>query len=167
MITVQISRNVILGKNCEIHNSSVIGNIGFGYNRNNGNILERKEHNYGVIINDNVDIAALCNIDKGSWRYTEIGDGTKIDALTHIAHNVIIGKNCLIGTGVRILGSVTIGDNCEIWANSVINQRIKIGRNVIIGACSYVRHDIPDNELWYGNPARKIRMTVKCNEELK
>ena len=145
---------VKIGSNCIIGTNVVLGSDGFGYNDD----LTHKEHKFGVILEDNVIIHPLVNIARGSWRDTVIGEGTRIDSFAHIAHNVIIGKNCLIGAGAMILGSVQIGDNTKIWSNSTINQRTKIGSNVIIGANTYIRHDVSDNELWYGNPAKKIRM---------
>lgn len=148
-------------KRCKNHHrfgdGTVIGNHGFGFTKNNLGEYERNPHEFKVIIGSDVEIGSNCNIDRGSWRDTIIGDGTKIDALVHIAHNVQIGENCLIGAGARILGSVTIGDNTTIWSNAVIHQRIKIGNNCIVGACSYVRNDIPDNQTWYGTPARYVR----------
>lgn len=149
------SKRIKIGKNVNIGLGTVIGKTGFGYEQiENKHVL--KPHDFGVVIEDDVDIGANCNIDTGRWRDTVIGEGTKIDSLVQIAHNVVIGKNCIIGTGAKILGSVTIGDNCFVWSNAVINQGVSIANGCTIGACSYLRSSINENETWFGVPAVKI-----------
>ncbi len=149
--------NVVIGENSKIDAGSVIGSDGFGYNKNENGEYEIFPHVGGVIIGNNVDIGANCVIDKGTLGNTIIGDGTKIDNLVHIAHNVEIGENVMIIGNCSISGSVKIGDNSWIAPQSVILDRVKIGENVLVGIGSVVMKDIPDNSKVAGNPARKIK----------
>jgi UDP-3-O-[3-hydroxymyristoyl] glucosamine N-acyltransferase len=78
---------------------------------------------------------------------TVIGNGTKLDALVHIAHNVIVGKNCELTAGTIIGGSTTVGDTCWTGLNSTLKDNIKIGKNVLIAAGAAVIHDVEDEDI--------------------
>jgi UDP-3-O-[3-hydroxymyristoyl] glucosamine N-acyltransferase len=138
-----------------------IGSFGFGFETEDDTTtkptykipLIRKKHDYPVVINRNVEIGSFTTVDAGSWRKTIIGEGTKIDSHVKIAHNVQIGKSCLIVAGAVIGGSCTIGDNVFIGINASIKQRIKIGDNAIIGMGAVVIKDVPANATVKGNPA--------------
>ena len=88
---------------------------------------------------------------------TQIGDGTKIDGLCTIGHNAVVGINNWIGSSVTIAGSALIGDNNTIYAAVAIKDQITIGDNNVIGMGSVVVRNIPSNELWFGNPAKKYK----------
>jgi len=148
---------IIIGNNCEIKPSAVLGNDGFGFEPDEKGDLEFFPHFGNVIIGNNVRIGSHVCIDRGNMHDTIIEDNVKIDNLVHIAHNVNIGKNTLVVAGSVICGSVKIGESCFIGANSTIRQKLKIGNNVIIGMGSVVTKDISDNEVWAGNPAKFIR----------
>lgn len=140
--------------------SAQIGGAGFGFERSDKGYmlpLTRKEHTFTVIIEDDVEIGDNTVIHRGRWRDTIIGEGTKIDSLVHIAHNVHIGKHCLVVAGTVIGGSCTIGDNCFIGENVSIKQGVKIADHVTVGMGSVVLQDITQaNSTWIGSPARKI-----------
>ena len=138
---------------------------GFGFKRNKSGELKRNEHPFSVIFGEDVEIGRLTNIDRGSWRSTSIGKGTKIDSLVHIGHNAIIGKHCLLVSGCVIGGSAEIGDYSYIGMNAVIKQHIKIGNHTIIGAGSIVINDVPFHEIMAGNPAVSIRNKVNLTDE--
>lgn len=146
-----------------INNSARIGEAGFGFEQEDGKYkipLIRKNHPFTVMIDDDVEIGDNTVIHRGRWRDTAIGQHSKIDSLVHIAHNVIIGKNCLIVAGTVIGGSCQIGDQCFIGENVSIKQGVKIANNVTIGMGSVVRHDITQpNSTWAGNPCKKIKDT--------
>jgi len=92
-----IELNILkLGKNVKIKEGTIIGTDGFGYERNEKNELEKFPHYGKVIIQDDVDIGANCTIDRGNMHDTVIGQGTKLDNGVHVAHNVKIGKHCMI-----------------------------------------------------------------------
>ncbi len=148
-------QNCILGNNIIIHPGVRIGQDGFGYNLGDEG-LKKFPHIGRVIIQDNVEIGSNTTIDRGSLNDTTIGEGTKVDNLVQIAHNVTIGQNCAIAGQVGISGSVSIGNNVMIGGRAGIKQHRKIGDNVQIGAGSGVMHSIPSNQRVAGNPARKL-----------
>lgn len=133
---------------------------GFGFYRDEEGKLIRKESNFGLIVGKDVEVGLNSVIDNGSYRNTEIGDGTKIDNLVHVAHNCIIGKHCLIVAGTILGGSSEIGDFTHIGLNASIKEHIKIGNHCIIGAGSVVVKDVPDNTIVAGCPAKPLE---KCN----
>jgi len=142
-----------VGTNTVIQSGACIGGDGFGFTKNDERHYVHREHNFKVIIGNNVHIGNNCSIDRGRWRDTEISDGTKIDNNTHIAHNVIIGKDCLIHALVSICGSAEIGDGCEIFPCVNIHPKVKICDGVTIGDGSIVREDIdlPGTYVYAGN----------------
>ena len=152
-----LAANVIVGRNFK-HGSNVsIGGDGFGFEKNEQGEYEFMQHFGDVYIGDDVKIGSNTCIDRGAVEHTQIGNGTKIDNLVHIAHGVKIGDNCLIVAGTVICGSTEIGGNTYIGANVTIREHLKIGQNVYIGMGSVVTKDIPANQMWYGNPAKFIK----------
>ncbi len=157
-------QNTIVGENCIIQPNTTIGSDGFAFERNVETLELEGFPYYGkVIIENGVEIYANCSITRGSLSDTIIGQGTKIDALCHIAHNVLIGKNTQLTAGVVIGGSTTIGDNCWIGLNSTIKHKISIGNNVIIGSGSSVINDIKDRDIVAGVPAKSIKAKINLN----
>lgn len=132
---------------------------GFGYHKINGEWV-RYKHSGGITIGKNVEIGKYTNIDRGGVFDTVICDGTKIDSNIHIGHNSYIGKNCLLVAGTVIGGSCIIGDDTIIYMNCSIKDHVKIGKNCIIGMGSVVLHDVPDNCVYVGNPAKFLRKVV-------
>lgn len=165
--SVNIIENCTIGKNCIIQSGCVIGSDGYSYERNNDKTLVRFPNFKGVKIGDNVEICCNCSIAKGSLSETIIEDGTKIDALVHIAHNVKIGKNCQLAAGTIIGGSTKIGDNCWLGLNSTILDRISIGNNVIVGAGSTVINNVNDLSVVAGVPAKQIKHNLSSLDLFK
>jgi UDP-3-O-[3-hydroxymyristoyl] glucosamine N-acyltransferase len=153
---VTVYGNSKIGNNCIIHAGSVIGSDGFGYARDKSGYVKIIHSGY-TEIEDNVEIGANVTIDRGAVDFTRIGSGTKIDNLVQIAHNVIIGKNCVIAAQTGIAGSAVIGDNATIGGQVGISGHISIGNNVIIAAQSGVSGNIKDNEIISGSPAFSIK----------
>ncbi len=157
---VTIRENTEIGKNVIIHSGAVIGSDGFGYAQERG--MHHKIPQMGkVIIEDDVEIGANVTIDRATLGATRIGQGTKIDNLVQIGHNVVIGKNCIIAGQVGISGSTKIGDNVILGGQVGLIGHIKIGNNVMIGGKSGVTKDIPENMVIFGYPAREIKKTKK------
>lgn len=148
-------RRITIGKDCVIQPGAQIGQDGFGYTFENGR-WEPKPHNFGVAIEDDVHIGANTCIDRGSYRDTRIGQGTRIDNLVHIAHNVQVGRNCIIVAGAEVSGSVVIGDGAWIGPNACIREHLTIGAGAVIGIGAVVVKDVPAGETWVGNPARRL-----------
>lgn len=148
---------VEIGSNVRIKAGAVIGNEGFGFVRDGNGDLVRFPQLGRVIICDGVEIGSNTTIDRGALSDTIIGRNTKINNQVHIAHNVRIGKNTAITAKVNISGSSQIGDNVWIAPGAVLRDHVNIGSGTLIGMGSVVIGDVPENEVWCGNPARKLR----------
>ena len=160
-----IVQKCIIGNNCIIEPGVIIGADGFAYERDKKTLeLERFPHIGGVKIGNNVEVCANSSIARGSLSDTVIGDGTKLDALVHVAHNVIIGRNCELTAGTVIGGSTTIGDTCWTGLNSTLKNKIKIGNKVIVGAGALVIHDVRDEDIVAGVPAKSIKYKVTSDK---
>lgn len=159
-----ILQNSSIGSGCIIGPGVNIGNDGFGFVRHQTGELERFPHLKGVKIGNNVDISGNSNVDRGSLSDTMIGDGTKIDSLVHIAHNVIIGRNCELTAGTIIGGRTTVDDTCWTGLNSTLIDRIKVGKNVLVGVGAVVIHDVEDGDIVAGVPARSIKNKVTIDK---
>ena len=163
-----IADNVVLGENVTIGPGCKIGQSGFGYVTNPLGIHEEFMHVGGVIIEANVDIGANSCIDCGALGPTIISQGTKIDNLCHIAHNVKVGNNCLITACTEISGSVEIGDNSWMSPSSTVLNGIHLGENSFIGIGSVVIKDVPDDHMVLGAPSRSSLRTslgIPANSE--
>jgi len=151
---------VTLGRNVTVHAGTVIGADGFGYQEGKEKEWLKFEHVGGVTIGHGVEIGANTCIDRGTLGETTVGDGTKIDNLVHIAHNVRIGKHCLIIAHAMIGGSCVIGDHVWIAPNAGILQKTIIGENSTIGLGAVVLRQVPAGETWAGVPAHKIEKKI-------
>jgi UDP-3-O-[3-hydroxymyristoyl] glucosamine N-acyltransferase len=162
---VTIEQNTRIGKNCIIQPGTVIGADGFAFERLEDTLeLQRFPHIGGVVLGNNVEICSNCSIARGSLSDTIIGEGTKLDALVHVAHNVEIGRHCALTAGTIIGGSTRIGDLCWTGLNSTIKHKVKIGNRVIIGSGASVINDIDDEDIVAGVPAKSIKHKVRSNQ---
>jgi UDP-3-O-[3-hydroxymyristoyl] glucosamine N-acyltransferase len=141
-----------VGDRVAIHAGTVIGSDGYGYVFDQGRHLKIPQVGH-VIIHDDVEIGANSAIDRGAFGPTTIGQGTKIDNLVHVAHNVTIGRHCLVMGQVGFAGSTELGDYCVIASQSGISGHLKLGRQVTVGGKSGVMRDVPDKETVLGFPA--------------
>ena len=150
--------NVVIYAKCQvghrvsIHAGTVIGSDGYGYVFDEGRHCKVLQIG-NVIIHDDVEIGANTAIDRGALGATVIGQGTKIDNLVHIAHNVVMGRHCLVMGQVGFAGSTHLGDYCVIASQSGIAGHLKIGHQATVGAKSGVMRDIPDKGTVLGMPA--------------
>jgi len=150
---VTIEDEVSIGENVYIKNGARIGQTGFGFVKNEKGEWEKFPQIGNVIIQDNVEIGANTCIDGGALSTTTIDYGTKIDNLVEIAHNVQIGKNCIITGNVSIAGSCIIEDDIWIGPSVTINNGLKIGSNSFISMGSVIIKNVPPNSDVIGNPA--------------
>jgi UDP-3-O-[3-hydroxymyristoyl] glucosamine N-acyltransferase len=157
---VSLVQNCSTGNDCIIQPGVTIGADGFAFERYQNGELERFPHIRGVKIGNNVEICANSSIARGSLSDTLIGDGTKIDALVHIAHNVVTGKNCELTAGTIIGGSTTLGDMCWTGLNSTLKDNIKVGNKALVAAGAAVIHDVQDEDIVAGVPAKSIKAKV-------
>jgi UDP-3-O-[3-hydroxymyristoyl] glucosamine N-acyltransferase len=152
--------HALIGDRVIIHPGCAIGQDGFGFAR--GPRGAHKIPQLGrVIIQDDVEIGANSTIDRGAIRDTVIGEGTKIDNLVQIAHNVSIGRHCLLAALVGISGSATLEDGVIMGGQVGVADHLTIGTGVMIAAQSGVMHNIPAGERWGGSPARPGRQWLR------
>lgn len=146
----------LIGDRVIIHPGCRIGQDGFGFML--GATGHTKVPQIGrVIIQNGVEIGAGTTIDRGAIRDTVIGEGTKIDNLVQIGHNVVIGRNCVIVAQTGISGSATLEDGVVLGARVGVNNHVTIGAGSQIAAVSIVHGDVPPGSQWGGFPARPIK----------
>lgn len=154
---VRLYDNVKIGNNCFIKEGAVIGGAGFGFERDEEGNRFRFPQIGGVIIGNNVEIGGNTCIDRGALSDTVIEDYAKIDNLCHIAHNAHIGKNAVVVACAEVSGSCTIGENTWVGPNACIRDQRTVGANSLIGMGAVVAKNVPDNEVWAGNPAKPMK----------
>jgi UDP-3-O-[3-hydroxymyristoyl] glucosamine N-acyltransferase len=159
---VTVYRGATLGARTMVHSGARIGCDGFGYVFRDG-AHEKIQHVGRCIIGDDVEIGANTTIDRGSIDDTMIGNGTKIDNLVHVAHNVRIGEKCLIMAQVGVAGSVIVGDGAILAGQAGISGHLSIGAGARVAAQAGVFGDIPAGESWSGYPARPHREALRAS----
>jgi len=166
---VTVLENCEIGRNVLIHAGAVIGADGFGFEFVDGR--HRKIPQLGIVqIDDDVEIGANTTIDRARFGRTWIGAGTKIDNQVQIAHNVVIGKHCILVAGVGIAGSARIGDYVTIAAQSGITGHVSVGSQCVIGARSGVTKDLPPRSGQYlgfpAAPAPEVRRQIAAARQV-
>jgi len=159
---VTIYPGATLGARTMVHSGARIGCDGFGYVFRDG-AHQKIQHVGRCIIGDDVEIGANTTIDRGSIDDTVIGNGTKIDNLVHIAHNVRIGEKCLLMAQVGVAGSVIVGDGAILAGQAGISGHLSIGAGARVAAQAGVFGDIPAGESWSGYPARPHREALRAS----
>lgn len=153
---VSINDYCIIGDNVVIHSNSVLGADAYYFQRKPEGY--RKLESCGrVVIHDNVEIGALCSIDRGVSGDTVIGKGTKFDNHVQVGHDTQIGSNCLIGSYTAIAGVTRIEDDVVIWAKVVVNKDLVVGKGAVILATSGIDKSIPGGKTYFGSPATEAR----------
>ena len=152
---VVIDNIVTIGHDCEIKSGTVIGQSGFGYERNENGDPIRFPHLGKVIIGNYVSIGANNTVDRATLGATIMEDYVKTDNLVHIAHNDVIKYGSLITAGAIFSGGVTVGEKSWVAPDTCFMQQITIGNNSTIGLGAVVLKNVDDNAVMVGNPARK------------
>ena len=182
---VRIGSNVVIDDHFICHQNAVIGSDGFSFVSPEGGGIEqaRKERSLidieqiesyvriaslgSVIIGKNVEIGAGSVIDRGTIEHTSIGNGTKLDNLVHIAHNVSVGDHCLLCGQVGIAGSATIGDRVVLGGQVGVADHVSIGCDSIVAGKSGVSSNVPQGRFMMGNPAMKIEKNIETYKLLR
>jgi UDP-3-O-[3-hydroxymyristoyl] glucosamine N-acyltransferase len=146
----------LIGNNVLIHPGCHIGQDGFGFVFQSGRQVKVPQTGRVLIQND-VEIGAGTTIDRGSLRDTVIGEGTKIDNLVQIGHNVTVGRHCVLAAKVALGGSVTICDYVALGAGAGVNNHVTIGDGAQVTAMSGVKDDVPAGGRWGGFFAKPTR----------
>lgn len=152
--------HALVGDRVIIHSGVRIGQDGFGFAMaRNGHL---KVPQIGrVIIQDDVEIGANTTIDRGALKDTVIGEGSKIDNLVQIGHNVVVGRHCVIVAMTGISGSTVLGDFVVMGGQSGAVGHIKIGDGAQIGGASHATHDVPPGARYLGTPAKPLRQQAR------
>ena len=145
----------IIGACCRIGAGSALGGPGFGFEPGREG-LNRVPQLGRVVVGRDVEVGQNCCVDRGAFADTIIGDGTKFDNLVQIAHNVRLGRNCLVAAQVGIAGSAKIGDRVQFGGQAGIADHVAIGDDARIAAKAGVMRDVPSGETWGGYPARPM-----------
>jgi UDP-3-O-[3-hydroxymyristoyl] glucosamine N-acyltransferase len=155
-----------IGHRCIIHSGVVIGSDGYGFALHEGK--HHKIPQIGIVrIEDDVEIGAGTTIDRAALGETVIGEGTKIDNLVQIGHNVKVGKHCLLVSQVGIAGSTELGDYVAVAGQSGFSGHLKIGNRVQVAAKSAVLADVPDDTKVMGSPAVPFTEFARRHAALK
>ena len=152
-----IAAGARIGAGSLIKSHAVIGEEGFGIDKDeHGNNL-RLPHLGSVMIGEQVEVGNFTTVCSGTISPTRVGDFTKIDDHVHIAHNVQIGRNVVITACAEVSGSVVIEDEVWIGPNASVIQGLTLGARSLIGMGSVVVRSVPADEVHFGSPARKVR----------
>ncbi|MGB5556883.1 MAG: UDP-3-O-(3-hydroxymyristoyl)glucosamine N-acyltransferase [Paracoccaceae bacterium] len=183
---VRLGRNARIGHRFVAHSGVVIGADGFSFVTPEKSSVEAvretlgaagdgeagqawlKIHSLGgVVIGDDVEIGANSSVDAGTIRATSVGDGTKIDALVQVGHNVQVGKNCLLCAHVAVGGSARIGDNVVLGGQVGVADNISLGDGVVAGGATKILSNVPAGRAILGYPAMKMETHIEVYKALR
>ncbi len=150
----------LIGDRVRILSGAVIGEQGFGVGVGSEGAMDIPQLGR-VILQDGVTVGACTCIDRGAFGDTVVGENSKLDNLVQVAHNVQIGRNCVLAAHTGISGSVIIGDGAMFGGRAGVVDHRRIGSGARIGAASAVMSDVPMGETWSGYPARPLRRTLR------
>lgn len=151
-----IRHGTIIGMNCWVGSNVVIGDIGFGFERNEEGVPLRFPHLGGVIIGNNVEIGPQCSVARGTLGNTILEDDTKLDCFVIVAHNARIEKKVMLASHVSIAGSCHVKEAAWISTGAQIRNGLTIGKDSFVGIGSIVVRNVKDNVKVFGNPAQPI-----------
>jgi UDP-3-O-[3-hydroxymyristoyl] glucosamine N-acyltransferase len=163
---VTVREECVLGDRVIVHSGTVVGSDGFGFVRD-GDIYRKLPQVGNVEIGDDVEIGANVTIDRATMGTTRVGAGSKIDNLVQIAHNVQIGRNCIIVAQVGISGSTVLGDHVVLAGQVGIVGHIEIGDGASVGAQSGVSKSVKPGERMFGYPAMPLRQAKRIEASLR
>lgn len=152
---VTIYERVKIGDRVIIHSGTVIGSDGFGFARDMTNprspAYVKKYHSGTVEIGDDVEIGALCAIDRALAGTTTIGRGSKLDNLVQVAHNVHIGESTVIASQAGIAGSSSLGDCCMVGGQVGVKDHVQVGNGVVLATRVGIYRNVPDGSIMAGS----------------
>jgi len=152
--------NCIIGNNVTIHAGTSIGADAFYYKKRPEG-YDKLLSSGSVVIEDNVDIGALCTIDRGVTANTTIKKGTKIDNQVQIGHDTVIGYNCLIAAQTGIAGCVIVEDNVILWGQVGVSSGVTIGKGAVLLGKSGVSKSLEGGKTYFGTIAQESRKKMQ------
>lgn len=179
-----IGHNVVIGENCVIHSNvslyddtvigdhvtihagTVLGANAFYYKKRSEG-FDRLKSGGRVVIQNHVDIGALCTIDRGVSGDTIIGEGSKLDNQIQIGHDTTVGKRCLIASQVGIAGCVVIEDEVTLWGQVGCTSGVTIGEKAIVHAQAGISKSLEGHKTYWGVPAQEARIILKEMASIK
>lgn len=163
---VSVREGASIGADVILHSNCVIGSDGFGYEFVGG--IQKKIQQAGIVeLGDHVEVGAGSTIDRARFGSTVIGEGTKIDNLVQIGHNVRIGKHCIIVALTGIAGSTTIGDYVVFGAQSGVAGHLNIADQAQFAGRVGVIQDITEPGVYFGYPAKPIKESRRSEMQIK
>ena len=153
---VRITGNVFIGNNVLIRENAVLGADGLTTDRDPDGSAASMPQFGGLVIEDNVQIGANSVIARGAIDNTVISRGCKIDNSVYVSHNAFLGENVFMCGESHTFGSVTVGRNTQISGNAAIRNGLTVGEGCLVGAGAMVTHNVKDNTVVSGNPAREM-----------
>lgn len=157
---VSIYDNCIIGDNVIIHAGSTLGSDAFYYKRRPEG-YDKLLSGGRVVIEDNVDIGALCTLDRGVTGDTLIKKGTKLDNQVHVGHDTVIGEHCLIASQTGIAGCVIIEDEVTLWGQVGVTSAATIGKKAVVLAQTGVSKSLEGGKNYFGSPVEEAREKLK------
>ena len=156
-----------VGARCVLHHGVALGQDGFGFHHGPEGEVVKRPQRLRVVVGDDVEIGANSCVDRGSWRDTVVGAGTKVDNLVQIGHNVVIGRACILCGDVAMGGSSTLGDRVILAGKSAVSDHVKVCDDVRVGARGGVVSDISEPGDYGGFPAVPARQWRRQRARLK
>jgi UDP-3-O-[3-hydroxymyristoyl] glucosamine N-acyltransferase len=153
---VVLQQGTIIGDNVTIGPNSVIGHYAFYYKKK-ADKFDRMHSCGRTIIQDEVEIGALCTIDRGVSGDTIIGRGSKLDNQVHIGHDTVVGERCLFAANVGVAGCVTIKDRVTLWGQVGVASDIVIEEGAVVLAQSGINKSLEGGKTYFGSPAGEAR----------
>ncbi len=181
----RIGHHVEIGHRFILHQNAVIGADGFSFVTPEKSGVEEIRQSLGVrdevraqswtrihslgnvVIGDDVEVGAGATIDRGTVRATSVGDGTKIDNLVHLGHNVQVGRDCLLCGQVGVAGSARIGDRVVLGGQCGVSDNIFVGDDVIAGGATKIFTNAPAGRVLLGSPAVKMETHVEAQKNIR
>jgi UDP-3-O-[3-hydroxymyristoyl] glucosamine N-acyltransferase len=157
---VVLYENTVLGDRVIVHANTVVGADSFYYKKRAGG-YEKMAVGGSTVLEDDVEIGALCTIDRGVSADTRIGQGTKIDNHVQVGHDTLIGAHCLIAAHVGIAGCCIIEDNVTLWGQVGVPSKLTIGKGATVLGQSGLIGDLEGGKTYFGSPAGEWKQKMR------
>ena len=149
-------RNTVAGRNVRIEPLATVGCAGMGYERDEQGRLVAFPQLGGVVLEDDVQVAAQAMVQRGAIGDTVVRRGAKVGPHANVGHNAEIGEDCLVAGHAQVGGGVRLGNRAMVWQSAAIANGVAVGEGAVIGMGAMIRADVGRGETWVGNPGRRL-----------